>query len=382
MSGSACIGTRQVSGRTVSVRDLRPEKSHHRVLISTTSRLTGEFNSAELLITHAFPGFQSEEFQNFCRPSSTVRQSLVVVHKTSYESQDVVSFSRDQGFAEDLTAYLSVLFGKRFDNHGDLQHDGYFFMPDTNVLRIPCNQSLPFTSNAPRRGLEIPLDLSEGWRIAPLLTPFKSKWKQKHISTLGVACRFYAQALRSYEFYPELAYLHLITAGEVLSSGFRFRKQSLLDDNAKHLIGQIQESCDQSEVIARKVYSRLFQVKATFTRALKAQLNSFFFSHSESNEAHFRLTNSQIERRIGAAYDLRSKYLHSGVEFGTWVKLFSAKGAEVVPGKPVTSDKEMNRILERAPTFIGLERIIRYSLLKRINDRLTPIDHRLSRRAS
>ena len=37
---------------------------------------------------------------------------------------------------------------------------------------------------------------------------------------------------------------------------------------------------------------------------------------------------------------------------------------EVIHGDPVIGDKDMQKSIKRSPTFIGLERIVRYSLIK------------------
>lgn len=37
---------------------------------------------------------------------------------------------------------------------------------------------------------------------------------------------------------------------------------------------------------------------------------------------------------------------------------------EVIRGNPVIEDKDMQKSIKLSPTFIGMERIIRYSLIK------------------
>lgn len=64
---------------------------------------------------------------------------------------------------------------------------------------------------------------------------------------------------------------------------------------------------------------------------------------------------------IAAAYDLRSRYVHTGVPFGGWISFWQN---EVQIGRPVVEDKELGKILALAPTFTGLERVIRYCILR------------------
>lgn len=71
---------------------------------------------------------------------------------------------------------------------------------------------------------------------------------------------------------------------------------------------------------------------------------------------------SAIRKRIGAAYYLRSKYFHTGVPFGHWVEPGS-RGEDLQLGAPIVDNRSFAKILENAPKFAGLERLIRYCLL-------------------
>lgn len=57
------------------------------------------------------------------------------------------------------------------------------------------------------------------------------------------------------------------------------------------------------------------------------------------------------------------------MNFGGWVAPRGKDNAEVQSGKPIVEDKEYGRILEWAPTYVGLERTIRYGLLRFALDR-------------
>lgn len=75
---------------------------------------------------------------------------------------------------------------------------------------------------------------------------------------------------------------------------------------------------------------------------------------------------SYIERNIGAAYDLRSRYLHDSIPpFGGWVRTHYGPGREDVGhGRAVHDDKAFAKLIGRAPKLDGLERLIRYCVLK------------------
>ena len=71
-----------------------------------------------------------------------------------------------------------------------------------------------------------------------------------------------------------------------------------------------------------------------------------------------------IVKRLGAAYDLRSRYVHTGQSFGDVVGPRGMDQDEVQSGKPMHPDKDFAKALAYAPTYIGLERILRYCLLR------------------
>lgn len=144
---------------------------------------------------------------------------------------------------------------------------------------------------------------------------------------------------------PEVAFLDLITCGEMLSNFFEYNKDNLL-------------------------------VKRRFVKTIRNLLNPYFFQQTETTIGI--LNESDISDRIEAAYDLRSYYVHSGVNFGGWVRACRLSNSGRVVGVPDIKDKELKKILDKSPTtFSGLERIMRYCLLRFIHLYGTPIDDRL-----
>jgi hypothetical protein len=112
------------------------------------------------------------------------------------------------------------------------------------------------------------------------------------------------------------------------------------------------------------VSGQLLFIRKRFVITVSSLVNKEFFEHSESKEQFGRLTADSFDRRVGAAYDLRSKYVHAGIPFGGQVLRAAAIGAETQIGAPIVSDREFSKILALAPTLLGLERIVRYCLLR------------------
>ncbi len=105
-------------------------------------------------------------------------------------------------------------------------------------------------------------------------------------------------------------------------------------------------------------------------------LNNYFFTHHESEIDWASLKKDNIEAIINASYDLRSKYVHVGLSFGTEVRPHGGF-TETMTGIPQGLPKELTNILVKSPSYIGMERIMRYCLLRFIHLHGFPIDPRL-----
>ena len=262
---------------------------------------------------------------------------------------------------ETICAYLSVLFGKRFDFHGSVERSGFYQIPDLAAYGRICDPKLPFNSHEERSCFPVPLEIDQFESIERIFTdPGIDK---KLLPRLDAVCKFYMQALQNAETDPEVAYLHLITAGEILSSFFSYSKEEILDQEALEDLDIIKNKIECGDKIATRISERLTSIKRSFVKSLCSLLDNSFYTTAgtEENTCHF--TPANIEKSVGAAYDLRSTYVHTGASFKAWIEP-SVFDKDLQFGKPVVDDKDFARILKKAPNFTGLERLIRYCILR------------------
>ena len=313
-------------------RHLRPKETIYKTLISTTSRMTGEYENRGILITHAWPQFQSRSIGMRFTETPMSRSGYVIAFETPpIEKGSGVAVPDYSPTGEVLTGYLSVLFGKRFDCHGLLEGSGYYQIPEVGPYDTPCNPKLPFNSHDTRTCFGVPLEINQFTMIEGVLADPPSG--TANLSRLNAACKFYLQALQNAERDTEVAYLHLITAGEVLSSDFRFKSTK--------------------------------GVKEKFVKSLCSLLDDDFYVTQNSAPHLRRFEPNNVERSIGAAYDLRSRYVHTGAPFGTWVSpALPVASGDLQLGEPSVEDRKLGRVLALAPTFVGLERLVRYCVLR------------------
>lgn len=340
---------------------LRLSETTQRILISTTSRFVAEYVSEDVLLTHAWPQLH---MGTRLSEGSMSRSAFVLSFRTAEVPKVAGTVIPTYEYVGEFTcALLSVLFGKRFDTHGPFESNGTFSVPVLTQFSETCAPTLPQNSHKPRSDIAVKLDLREVARIEPMLIGEGSKCPEGR--SFYAAAKFYLQALQNAESDAEVAYLHLITAGEILSNAHRPPTEDMLDDSVRKALDQIRQSLPDGEKIARMLAERMRQIKRRFVATIADLLDAPFFAATADRPAWARLTPETLSKRIGAAYDLRSRYVHTGVEFGGWVSPLRAHQLdEVQSGRPILHDPELESLLEGIPNYLGLERAIRYALFR------------------
>jgi len=339
----------------------------------------GAFESNRFLLTQAFS--QSLENKNL---SDTIAENpfsrnyyLVAIKKL--KKDEMTEYISPYFYGELFCIYISILYGKRFDYHGLLEESGVFYTPNPLILNPIKYYYLGINNHKPRNDLNIELNLSHFKKIEKLF----NKRREKEINIIETAGKFYNKAIKIYEEEPEIAFLDLVTSGEILSNYYEYSDEELHDVDLKKIFIQINEKFGKKNKINNIIKARLFQIKRKYFLTIKKLLNDNFFQKTDSSVEYGRLKKDDIDKRIKASYDLRSKYVHNGTKFGHFLYPRSINeineiqfGVPVI--KPVRKNRELIKSLTDSPTIIGLERIIRYCLLKFIHDNIIEIDDQLT----
>ncbi|ENZ82857.1 MULTISPECIES: HEPN domain-containing protein [Caulobacter] len=340
---------------------LRPSNRVQRVLISSTSWFIGEFAGDDLLITHAWPSLGNRAARQRMLADRNARGAFVAAFLTDdYEKAPGVVVPQYAGYGEMFAAGMSVLFGKRFDAHGSLQNDGIFNLPDLSAFSTFTDPELPQNNHRPRKTLPVLLNLEEVTRLYPVWTGTRDI---PALHAFDAACRFYMRALQSSEHDPEQAYLHLITAGEIISEAQYPAGGRLLDPDLEDLLQRIEKDLPDGKAAGSALRKRLFEIKRRFVTTFMDYIDQPFFEGGEAEAAFWCFQPDRFKASIGAAYDLRSRFVHTGQSFAGWVEP-SHRLNDVQGGQPIVNDKDLRKILERAPTLLGLERATRYLILR------------------
>jgi len=337
-----------------------PKKTIQKALISTTSRFVGEYEKNGMLLTHAWNFYNRDgSIRSLEGPAS--RNAYIFAFETEEEEPKIGPVPDYSPSGELLCAYLGILFGKRFDSHGLTESVGHFYLPDLSQFSQLCDHTLPQNSQTSRIDFPMSLNLAEVSRIEHLLV--EDTLDAKFLRTFQAAAKFYLRAMQNAESDPEVAYFHLFTAGEILANFYEYDKDQLLDDKTIENLAKIREGLTDGAKIASFFSGKMLLIKRRFIDAITNLVDASFFERSETTQPRANFKADSFRAAISAAYDLRSKYVHTGTPFGRWITPDHLH-SEVQVGQPVVEDRELGRVLSRAPTYIGLERVMRYCLLR------------------
>ncbi|MEQ8786224.1 MAG: HEPN domain-containing protein [Pirellulaceae bacterium] len=359
---------------------LRPAKNISKFLLSTPARFVGEYETEDILVAHAWDGLMGPRSRaSEVYEGPTFRTYVVVaVELAEEESGDKeIRQARDVHWLGDFFAVcMGVLFGKQFDHHGAVETEGFYCLPAYRQIVPVYMHSLPPFNGTPRTDTGISLNFEELARIKTVL--HQKAENHRAAEMLATAGKFYLRALRLFDEQPDVAFLDLVTTGEVLSNYYTYPDDKLIDSETQNVLSEIQATLPDGDKKSRALRQRMLQVKRRFTLTVRELLNSAYFENSPCTHPAGRITLVNVEQAIKAAYDLRSKYVHTGHNFAHILSMGEHRLEEKLIGTPVCSSREMEKLLSRAPTLLGLERMMRFALIRFLHLEICRIDDKLN----
>jgi hypothetical protein len=354
----------------------------YRYLISSTSRFIGEYDSELFNLDHVWPNSEIHaDLLSGLQESHHSRNYYMLSMKIGEPGDEKKSILiREYSFvAQQVCNLLCVLFGKRFDYNGSIISHGDFHRPSL-MNHPPINYYYaPTNSHSQRVDTDTRLMLNSFSLIEPLL--INNEVSKKVRDTMRSASRFYARSVRVCESDPELAYLDLVACCEFLMGFYEegytneeiFNKEQLAD------FLRIEREIAGGHKLARKLKSSMRQISKKYLLTALRLLTEQFFEKTESVAPYGALTRVEIEGMLKAAYNLRSLYVHTGATFRRWIDIGQRQMMyERHPrNNGYITESDIDKEALKAPTYIGLERIVRYCLLRFLHLNGVPIDTRL-----
>lgn len=346
---------------------LKPDRDVAKFLISSTCPLNGTYDSPHLLISEAMPGLGDRTAHLRQRHMTGAHYAFTLVFRTPAADQGGVIIPQYDHVAEMMCGYLSVLYGKRFDLLGAVESSGLFGLPNLRAMDTHADPAFATNSTRPRADFGFQLDLAEIRRLTGLM--FGEGGTTTNATVFRGASKFYMRAVQTAEVDIEIAYLHLITAGEILAAAVEIPENLLIAPQTQTYLRKIETEMREGEIIAGTLKRQAGSIKRRFVEAFLSLTDEAFFERSEASQRYAALNKATYRKVLGAAYDLRSRYVHSGESFGSWIYPRGSGVEEIQSGRPVIKDKDFAKTLATAPTYSGLERVVRYGLL-RFSERL------------
>ncbi|GAB4184369.1 MAG: hypothetical protein Fur006_21920 [Coleofasciculaceae cyanobacterium] len=356
------------------IHPLKASSKFCKVLLSSPTRLQGNYSQEDLLIEPVSPnmmGIHSIQNKRFDRLEPEIlfgKYHYMLVLNIPENEEDSI-FIPDYSYVGDyISVALSVLYGKKFENHGMIEGSGFFWMPHyEDLIAFYPDRYYPVYSSFSRKDVNVNLELKECGSIVNFTIHGKDK---KLFNYFFNADSFYLSSIKSIRFDLDKAYLDLITCGEILSSFYNYPEEELYshDQKLEQILKRLVSYNVPDEDVSF-IKNRLYQVKRKFVLTLNNLINESFFKNTESRVENARFTKENFEKNIKAAYDLRSRYVHVGFEFKDWLGVYAGNERNLselqIPGLiPNVDDRELKKIIEQAPTYMGLERMIRFALLR------------------
>lgn len=355
---------------------LKADRNIQKLLISSPSKFVGEYEDANFRIDIMFDFGADSQTAHTANPYS--KNHFVITLNTEAEAIAAacgIVMPDYSTWGNIYCSIFSVFFGKRFDNCGPIQNMGIYRLP--SLYKEPLKYyDLEFNNFKPRVDLNILLNFTQLSKVFEFF--LDENLDKTEANILIQASRFYLRALQSVEISEDMAYLDLITCGEILSNSQEYSDGELYDHDTD-LVNFLDKLTDEKD--KKFIKKRLFQVKRKFFLSTKELLNNNFFVVSEVKEPFrqgiYDFTEDNIDKAIKAAYDLRSNFVHTGAKYSNYLMPISQINNEIIDNNPYGCDSELGKLFEKAASFTGLERIMRYCLLRFIHTRITPIDKNL-----
>jgi len=256
---------------------------------------------------------------------------------------------------EEMSALLGAFYGKLILNLDHVQAGRFLTVPSLQERPFHRFDKPPF-NDQPRRPNGVEPNLTGADRLVARYV--KVAGSDDQLPLLVRAADFYRLALETYDERPELAFAMLISTLEALTALRDYSDNELYDERLLDDLRLIATTCAEGPKIANRLKARLYQVKRKVAALVHDVVPDEFFEQRETTLTWgFIKHRDELIERVRAAYDIRSRLLHTGNRSGLWYIEHDHQGAEYGIGEPVIDDKQLVKLLCRSVNLVGLERI-------------------------
>jgi hypothetical protein len=334
--------------------NLRPPETVFRFLFSSPAHFAGECEGKQFWFTLAFPSFDRRGRESLAiTPSAFRRSHLCLSIDVPERDKSANVYPMYSWVGEEMSALVGAFYGKLVVNFGHMQAGKLMTVPSIQERPFYRFDKPPFNDQARQpNGVELNLGAA-----AVLVRKYIAvAGDDPELPLLVRGAEFYRVALESYAEQPEIAFAMLIASLEVLTGLRKYSEDELYDETLLSDLRTIAQRC--SPEIASRLKKRLWQIKRKVASLVCDAVPDAFFDQRETTLTFgFMKDRAELVDRIRAAYDVRSRLLHTGDRSGLWYIEHDHQGAEIGLGKPVLPDRDLVKLLCRSVNLVGLERI-------------------------
>lgn len=334
----------------------RCEEDIERFLFSSSAHFVGETEDACYQLRAALPSFGNKNWNYYPsgNPHSNSYFALSIRVQREEPTGKFQVIETYKWMPEQVSALFSAFFGKLIRSHGHIQHGLCIMVPDLVIPPTYAFSSPPFNSKA-RKPSGPELNLLEAQNVVEAY--FFGGARLPSFSKILSSSTFYHLALESWSLRPTLAYVSLVSAIEALLDLRDYSDDELFDETRLEDFRAIEKNVPNGSKVVARLRGSLYSIRRKFALFIEDRLPETYFGELECPE-NMNLRKDVLPSAVKAAYDIRSRYLHTGDTTGLAHLSTNSQNAEVQLGTPVISDPKLKRFLTDAPTLSGLERIV------------------------
>jgi hypothetical protein len=332
----------------------QPEETIFRFLFTSPTYFVGETHQENFSLTVVFPSFDGrgviESDGAYARSSF-----LLSIEVPKQEAGRGVVTPMYNQIGDEVSALIGAFFGKLVVNLGHFQAGKYLTIPRTWDKRCNSYAKPPFNGK-PRKPYGTSLELSQATQL--ISAYFDDQREDERLAYLLRACEFYRMALENYDARPEMAFTLLISALESLVELSEFTDSELYDDGLLKDLELVAKHCPDGLKLVSRLRGRLRQIKRRVALLVDKFTPDSFFDQREALISFGVIKDrAELKSRIRAAYDIRSRLLHTGNRSGIEHIAHSYQECEVILGVPVLPDSSLVKQLCDSLNLTGLERV-------------------------
>ncbi len=334
---------------------LRVSEGVFRFLFASPAHFTSAFEKRDFALTVVFRSFDRRAGA-WAYDGPHARSTFMLSFEVPIPEKDTaIVIPQYNHVGEEVSALIGAFFGKLVVNCGHMQSGNHLTVP--YMWDGACySHAHPAFNQHPRKPDGTDLQLTHVEKL--LEGYFYQGSNNESLDRILRSAEFYRMALENFHERPEMSFTFLLSALEAMLDLHHYTDDEKYDDVLRAQLAQIAAQCEDGEKLVVSLKSRFYQIRRRVAAFVDAYIPDTFFTQSEARDPWVSLRKREdLRPRMLAAYDVRSRLLHTGDRTGIWALTHSSIGEEFCLGTPVLGEEKLKRLITSSLSLVGLERV-------------------------